>query len=368
METYTGTKAIGLRLPIIKEGDNLNDIIIDSIKKSVNNNEYIPQENDIIGITESLVARAEGRYVTVDDIVEDLKNKFPNNEKVFLYNPIFSRNRFSIILKAIARYFDNVVIIADTFDEVGNYIVHDITKVDYEDFYDEICRSENASCKFFTKEEVHPLQEFLKVNDNVIDCTLHVNKLDNYVGYMLQQAIKDELNYWTLKDICNNVSEWGLLGSNKVGEEMLKLFPDSKNQQFVENVKETLQNEFGLTNVDVMIYGDGCYKDAASGIWEFADPVVSPAYTKGLEGTPNELKLKYLADEEFKNLNGEELQKHIKERIANKNVKQGTMETQGTTPRKYTDLLGSLMDLISGSGDKGTPVVIVQNYFKNYSE
>ena len=363
-----GTSAFGLRLPIVKSTDNLHDIIMDSLVDSVNSKEYIPQENDIVGITESLVARADNRYVTVDDIVADLKIKFPNNEKIYLYNPIFSRNRFSIILKAIARYFNNVVIIADTFDEVGNYIEHEITKVDYEEFYTDICNSENASCEFFTREAIKPLKDFFKTNDNIIDCTLHFNKYDNYVGYMMQQAIRKELNYYTLKDICNNVSEWGLLGSNKVGEEMLKLFPDSKNQSFVETLKESIQQKFNLSNVDVMIYGDGCYKDAASGIWEFADPVVSPAYTKGLDGTPNELKLKYLADEEFKNLSGEELQKAIKERIANKNVVQGTMETQGTTPRKYTDLLGSLMDLISGSGDKGTPVVIVQNYFKNYSE
>lgn len=363
-----GTSAFGLRLPIITSGDNLHDIVMESIIGAVKTKEYDPKENDIIGITESLVARADKRYVTVDDIVTDLKQKFPNNNKVILYNPIYSRNRFSIILKAIARYFNNIVIIADTFDEVGNNVTHEITKVDYDKFYTEICNSENASCEFLTREEIRPLKEFFKSDDNVIDCTLHFNKYDSYVGYMLQQAIKQELNYYTLKDICNNVSEWGLLGSNKMSEEMLKLFPDKKNQILVDQLKENLQKELGLRNIDVMIYGDGCYKDAESGIWEFADPVVSPAYTKGLDGTPNELKLKYLADDEFKDLNGEELQEAIKKRIANKNVVQGTMETQGTTPRKYTDLLGSLMDLISGSGDKGTPVVIVQNYFKNYSE
>lgn len=370
MRTNIGTSAFGLRLPIIKGGDNLHDIVIDSMMAANKEGKYIPQEDDIIGITESLVARAENRYVTVDDIVNDLKNKFSNNDTVILYNPIFSRNRFSIILKAVARYFNHVIIIADTFDEVGNYITHEITKVDYCDFYTKICEKESATCEFYTREEVSPLSGFILKDNNIIDCTLHhdLAQLDNYIGYMRQLSIRGDINYWTLKEICNNVSEWGLLGSNKVGEETLKLFPDSKNQGFVNQLKEMIQHAFGLKKVDVMIYGDGCYKDASSGIWEFADPVVSPAFTEGLNGTPNELKLKYLADNEFSHLKGEELQKAIQDRITNKNVKQGTMETQGTTPRRYTDLLGSLMDLISGSGDKGTPVVIVQGYFKNYGK
>lgn len=360
-----GTSAFGLRTPIVKSGDDISKIVVNSIIKAVNEKEYNPQEDDIIGITESLVARADNRYVTIDDIVEDLKTKFPNNKKIILYNPIYSRNRFSLILTAIARYFCDVIIIADTFDEVGNYIIHDITKVDYGKFYTEVCDFECATCKIYTKEAIIPLHEFIKKGDNVLDCSLHFNELDCYVAFM--QTMKDEINYYTLKDICQNVSEWGLLGSNKVGEETLKLFPDSKNQGFVDKLKEDIQKTFNLKNVEVMIYGDGCYKDALSGIWEFADPVVSPAYTKGLEGTPNELKLKYLVDEEFKELKDDELQVAIKSRIANKNVIQGTMETHGTTPRRYIDLLGSLMDLISGSGDKGTPVVVVQNYFKNYS-
>lgn len=367
--THTGTHAFGLRIPIIKSGDNLKEIVLNAMIDAVESGEYQPKEGDIIGLTESIVARSDNRYVTIDNVVEDLRSKYPDNSRIILYNPIYSRNRFAIILRAIAKYFDNVIIIQDTFDEVGNYVEHEITKVNYYDYYEGICKEEGASCEFYTRAETSPLPEFINSHGtNVLDCTLHTNNLDNIVGYFLQESIRGGLTYYKLNEICQNVSHYGLLGSNKVDEETLKLFPDDRNQEMVEELQAMIEEEFGLNHVDVMIYGDGCYKDAASGIWEFADPVVSPAYTEGLEGSPAELKLKYLADDEFKNLDGTELTEAIRQRIKEKNVRQGTMETQGTTPRKYTDLLGSLMDLISGSGDKGTPVVIVQSYFKNYAE
>lgn len=352
--SYIGTNAFGLRIPIIKQGDNITDIVFNSIYESYKNGEYSPKENDIIGLTESIVARASGKYITIDNILDDLSVKFPNCGHVYIYNPIFSRNRFSVILRAFARHFDGITIISTDIDEVGNTINHDITKVNYFKFYKEIVESEG--CEFKWNERFNP-----KPKHSIIDCTLHTELFPYNDGW------QEGIHVTYLKDICNNISEYGLLGSNKVDEETLKLFPDSKDKHVIDNLKEFIQNKFKLSNVHVMVYGDGCYKDATSGIWEFADPVVSPIYTEGLEGTPSELKLKYLADDEFKNLTGDELTQIIKKRISSKSVQQGQMQTQGTTPRQYTNLLGSLMDLISGSGDKGTPVVIVQNYFKDYS-
>lgn len=350
MSNLLGTSAFGLRLPIVKKGDDLVDLIMSSLKRAHESGEYTPKENDIIGITESVVGRAGGRYVSVNDIVESLKKIFPNSERVYVYNPIFSRNRFSIILRGISRYFSSVCIVSDEFDEVGNYYKHNITKVNYKDLYREIVENEGAEFGWIDDKNFE-----IKESNPTINCTLHPDLWRGKSGGVY------------LNEICNDVSTWGLLGSNKMGEELLKLYPDHKDKKLVDELQWKIEKEFGLYHVDVMIYGDGCFKDAQSGIWEFADPVVSPAYTDGLIGSPSELKLKYLADDEFENLTGDELTEAIKSRIKSKNVVQGNMETQGTTPRNYTDLLGSLMDLISGSGDKGTPVVIVQDYFKNYS-
>lgn len=355
------TNAFGVKLPIIKQGDDLIDIIIENLRKDTDNCEYQIGEWDIFGLTESIVARAYGQYVTVNDVVNWLVKRFDMNMgSVVIFNPIFSRNRFSIILKAIARAFHNITFVMNDIDEVGNHIRHDITKVDYAKFYRDICDEESCGVGFLTFAEFEEISDNLK-NTPFIDCTLHPEL------FTYPWCLADFTNIVELKDICNNCSDWGLLGSNKVDEELLKLYPDGRFQTFVNELRLRICEEFGLMNVEVMIYGDGCFKDANSGIWEFADPVVSPAYTKGLEGGPAELKLKYLADGEFKNLSGKELEEAIKNRISEKNVKQGTMETQGTTPRKYVNLLGSLMDLISGSGDKGTPLVIVQNYFDNYT-
>ena len=355
-----GTQAFGVKLPIIKQGDDLIEIIVENLKKDTNDCEYQIGEWNIFGLTESIVARAYGQYVTVDDVSNWLIKHFDKNMgSVIVFNPIFSRNRFSIILRSIARAFNNIIFVMDDIDEVGNNIEHDITKVNYAQLYKDICDEESCGTGFLNFAEFEEVSHNLR-NTPIIDCTLHGEL------YEYPMCITNFPHIVSLKDICNNCSEWGLLGSNKMGEELLKLYPDSRYQTFVNELRLRICEEFGLMNVEVMIYGDGCFKDAESGIWEFADPVVSPAYTKGLEGGPAELKLKYLADDEFKDLSGKELEEAIKNRIAEKNVEQGTMETHGTTPRKYVNLLGSLMDLISGSGDKGTPLVIVQNYFDNY--
>ena len=369
--SYRGTSAFGLRLPLLKQGDDLKKIVVETLKNAKENGEYNPQEDDIIGLTESIVARTVGKYATIDDVVKSLGDRFRIYDSVYVYNPIFSRNRFSIILRAIATRFKEVVIISDPVDEVGNDVLHEITLVNYRQFYEEICKEQGATMRWIPKKEI--MSEITKIDGdvNIIDCTLHPEfdkrkNLNEFVKYIISSN-RLMLSMCGLVDICDNISQWGLLGSNKMGEDLLKLYPDKHERELIHSIQNEVKNEFGLKEVHVMIYGDGCYKDATSGIWEFADPVVSPVYTDGLEGTPAELKLKYLIDNEFGELDGDELKESITERIKNKSVKQGTMETQGTTPRRYTDLLGSLMDLMSGSGDKGTPVIIVQDYFKNYS-
>lgn len=356
-----GTKAFGLRLPIIKEGDNLVDIIYQQISKVYLKREYIPEDGDIIGITESIVARAQGNYCTIDDICEDLQNKGFTKNHCYIFNPIFSRNRFSIILKAFARYFDKITIVAKSIDEVGNLVEHPITKVNYKDFYKETVEGEQ--CEFEWIDRI----QMTGFKIQMIDCSLH--DLPETQSLKESLGIKNHLQYEhfaKLDDIMSNKCEFGLLGSNKATEISLKLFPNvASATDTINKLQRMIRSKIGV-DVNIMLYGDGAYKDP-SGIWELADPVVSPVYTDGLKGSPNELKLKYLADNDYKNLKGEELTKKIREQISHKQVQQGQMETQGTTPRKYVDLLGSLMDLISGSGDKGTPVVIVQDYFKNYS-
>lgn len=373
MSSYLGTSAFGLRIPVIKTGDDIREIIVNTLERAHLDGEYTPKEKDIIGITESVVARSLGKYVTIDDIVKNLKELFPEGGTVVLYNPIFSRNRFSIILRSFARYFKNIIMLVDDVDEVGNTAKHQITEVDYYKLYSDICASEGCTL-FFEDTCDAELIDILHDTVNIINCTLHPSLDRNYET--LEELIHNEIfksgkkvRYCELKHICNDVSLYGLLGSNKVDEETLKLFPDNRQSNSIINgIRHDLKNKFGLTDIEVMIYGDGCYKDADTGIWEFADPEVSPAFTLGLSGYPSELKLKYLADDELKDLSGLELTDAIKERIKSKKVVQGTMETQGTTPRRYVNLLGSLMDLISGSGDKGTPVVVVQDYFKNYSD
>lgn len=344
-----GVSSTGLIAPIIREGDDLAEIVIDTVLNAIDNIE----DGDVIGITESVVARAEGNYVTIDEVAEDIKKKMGNHNYITVVSPIFSRNRFAMILKAIARAAQTGVYLKLNYvDEVGNvYRCHPFTGINYDEYYKSIIEGEGKIAYIKLPNE--------SVNydfDSAIDCRLH-------------PQCGEKLGKFTLADFCTDKCDWGLLGSNKASEEKLKLFPSKEySQRLINDIQQEIELNTGKV-VEVMVYGDGCFKDPVGGIWEFADPVTSPAYTKGLEGTPNELKLKNIADEKYSNLNGQELENAIKSDIKNKdNNLKGNMVSQGTTPRRYVDLLASLMDLTSGSGDKGTPIVYVKRYFKNYSE
>jgi hypothetical protein len=331
---------------------------------------YDLNDKDIIGITESVVARANGLYLSLDDLVKEIKTKIPTGN-VVLMNPIYSRNRFSLILKAFARACDKMSIIMPNFEEVGNPKgLNPNTGVDIEEFYKKICEENNCICSIFNEQDTF-IHEIIEENENIkrkngeslfkglyiVDCSLRPEK-----------APKSAFRY-TLKDFGNDVNpNYGLLGSNKANEETLKLFPTVDAACRVCTKIQRMIKEATNKHVEVMVYGDGCFKDATSGIWEFADPDVSPFYTEGLDGSPNEIKLKAFADDKFNNLHGDMLNAAIKNEINTKaNDLVGSMNSQGTTPRKYVNLLASLMDLTSGSGDKGTPVVVVKNYFKNYA-
>ena len=350
-ENYLGTMSMGIKAPILKEGDPIIDIVVNSVLNATNNQ---LQDKDVIGITESLVARSLGEYVTINDIVNWIQIYMGFEKTITVVNPIYSRNRFAMILKAIARAAKDVIIYMPDVDEVGNVREnHPFTGLDYCKYYKQIVNDEGTFCKIIKKDG----RKLISGGDktDVIYCGLH-----DYEQY--------KNVYITLSDICNDKCDFGLLGSNKSSEEKLKLFPSSKlSQDFVEEVQKRLNDITGV-NVEVMIYGDGCFKDPIGGIWEFADPVVSPGFTKGLNGTPNEIKIKAFADDKYDNLNGDKLTDAIINEIQNKQSDlKGNMNSQGTTPRRYVDLLGSLMDLTSGSGDKGTPIVLVRNYFKNFS-
>lgn len=340
-----GVSSTGLIAPIIKEGDDLERIVIETVENAIDNIE----DGDIIGITESVVARAQGNYATVDEIAKDIKKIFNNPSSIIVYKPIYSRNRFAMILKAIARAVsNNVFIVMPEIDEVGNVLRnHPFTGLNYDEYYTKIVEDEGKHCIILKEKDEIPTNV-----SNILDCQLHKQ---NYT-----------IN---LARICEDKCEYGLYGSNKATEEKLKLFPDTlRAKMLVENIQIYFYGKYGK-KLEVMVYGDGCFKDPIGGIWEFADPVVSPAYTDGLEGTPNELKLKALADNEFSDLSGDELSGAIKQKIRNKEKDlKGQMASQGTTPRRYTDLLGSLMDLTSGSGDKATPIVYVKRYFKNFAD
>lgn len=351
-----GVSSTGLIAPIIREGDNLAEIVTETVLNAIDNIE----DRDVIGITESIVARAQGNYVTVDEVAEDIKKVIntlfkTTPETLYLLHPIYSRNRFAMILKAFARAAGKkIMIFMPPMDEVGNVLKnHPFTGLNYDEYYKSIVEDEGKECEI-----INSIQDKkFDIPAIVIDCSVHPSfkTINN----------KRLLN---LSDFCKDKCEYGLLGSNKASEEKLKLFPSKKYAE--ELVNQIQKNIIAATGkiVEVMVYGDGCFKDPVGGIWEFADPVTSPAYTKGLEGTPNELKLKNFADEKYANLNGKELEEAIKSDIQNKdNNLKGNMVSQGTTPRRYVDLLASLMDLTSGSGDKGTPIVYVKRYFDNYA-
>ena len=393
-----GVQSIGIKTPIIREGDDLKKIVVDAVldATAVYNNGYDfsndepywydIQDKDVIGITESVVARSQGNYVTINDIVEYLKS-MNITKNLILYSPIMSRNRFSMILKAFARFADKITIVFEgEYDEQGNPNVgiNQFTGVNIQEYYTNLCNQENCKIEFINNKDVDKLavvtedgEQFttrikyffnlntkrwhgVKFGETFIDCRCHPG--DNK-DFKLSDIMSQPMN-----NIFGYNSEYGLLGCNKATEEKIKLFPEpAKAQQLVEEIQREIFNKTGKT-VEVMVYGDGCFKDPVGGIWEWADPVVSPAYTKGLEGTPNEIKIKAFADDQFKNLSGDELSEAVKNQIKNKDKNLvGNMASQGTTPRRYVDLLGSLMDLTSGSGDKGTPVVLIKNYFNNYS-
>lgn len=391
-----GTVARGVRCPIIREGDDIARITADAIIEAWKDAAIIPHNKDVVAVTESVVARAQGNYATVDQIAQDVREKTGGNT-VGIAFPILSRNRFSILLKAMARGCKKIVLLLSyPSDEVGNHLVdwdkvdaagvnpysdllnldefrakfgktvHPFTGVDYIDFYSEIIRSEGCEVEMLFGNNVRVLKDY---TDAVITCDIHTRarskRLLKEAGVKTVLGMDDILN--APVDGSGYNEKYGLLGSNKATEEKVKLFPrDCSN--VAERISALLFEASGK-QIEAMVYGDGAFKDPVGKIWELADPVVSPGYTKGLEGTPNELKLKYLADNDFADLNGDALKKAIEERIKAKTSESlvGNMVSEGTTPRQLTDLIGSLCDLTSGSGDKGTPIVYIQGYFDNYT-
>ena len=389
-----GTVVRGIRTPIIKENDDLESIVVESILNAQKNNGFEFHDRDVVAITEAVVGISEGNYVTVDQVTKDIKTKFNNPEELGIVFPILSRNRFSIILKAIARSTKKLYVqLSFPSDEVGNGILDEdklensefnlgsvITEQDYErvfgdwlhpftginmiKFYRELIEAEGCKAEFILSNSV---TDILKYTKNVLSCDIHTR-------YKTKKMLEAKgAKVYGLYEIMNAPvdgsgfnEKYGMLGSNKSTEERLKLFPRT-GQKLVEGIQRRLKEATGKT-IEVMVYGDGAFKDPVGKIWELADPVVSPAYTSGLEGTPNEIKLKFVSDNKFPDLRGDELKEAIKNEIRNKAKDlKGQMVTQGTTPRRLTDLIGSLCDLTSGSGDKGTPVVFIQGYFDNLS-
>lgn len=406
MESLIGTISMGVRAPIIREGDNLAEIVTNCIL-SASEKHNIPIDNkDVIAMTESIVARSEGNYVSVDDITTSIKKHFGNDSEIVVIWPILSRNRFAMCLKGIARAAKRIVLILKyPSDEVGNCLVneenlknlkeikcideqeyrkvfgenvaHKFTGVDYVDYYKKLIQSENCEAEILFSNDVNYFIENEKVKGKTNFICADIHSREETRKSIKAYDDSEKFNVITLADVCSSPVEgsldggynpnYGLLGSNKANEERIKLFPRG-GQKLVETVQENIFERTGK-KVEVMVYGDGAFKDPVGKIWELADPVVSPAYTSGLAGRPNELKLKALADGKYANLKGEELREAITKEIEHKgNNLVGDMSSQGTTPRQLTDLIGSLCDLTSGSGDKGTPIVWVKGYFKNYAD
>ena len=395
MERKVGTVSRGIRCPIIREHDNLADIVVNSVLEAAESEGFELRDRDVISITESIVARAQGNYATIDAIAEDVKAKL-GGETIGVINPILSRNRFAICLRGIAKGAKKVVLMLGyPSDEVGNQLVsldkldeagvnpysdvltleryrelfgenkHEFTGVDYVEYYGNIVREEGAEVEIIFANNPRVILNYTK---NVLNCDIHTRVRTKRIlkenGAERVCGLDDILTASINGSGYN--SRYGLLGSNKATENTIKLFPNEC-FELVEDIQRQILEKTGK-HVEVMVYGDGAFKDPQGKIWELADPVVSPAYTEGLVGTPNELKLKYLADNDFANLSGEALKEAISKRIKEKNSNLvGDMASQGTTPRQLTDLIGSLCDLTSGSGDKGTPVVLVQGYFDNYT-
>ena len=396
MSRYVGTTSRGIRCPIFKEGDDLAKIVTESVLAASKGEGFAIKDRDVCCITESVVARTQGNYCSVDDIATDVKNKFGEGSTVGVIFPILSRNRFSILLKGIARGVKKVVLMLSyPSDEVGNALLtydqldekginpytdvlslakyrelfgrneHEFTGVDYVQFYEDLVTGEGAEVEVVFANQAKSILPYTK---KVITADIHTRKRSKRLlkenGAEIVLGLDDIMTAPVNGSGYNK--DYGLLGSNKATEDKVKLFPRDA-QGLVETIQANLLKATGK-HVEVMVYGDGAFKDPQGKIWELADPVVSPFYTKGLVGTPNELKLKYLADNQFADLKGEELKKAIEESIKTKDANlKGKMATEGTTPRQLTDLIGSLCDLTSGSGDKGTPVVYIQGYFDNYT-
>ena len=395
MERLVGTVSRGIRCPIIKQGDDLVSIVTESVLKASEAEGFNMHDKDVIAITESVVARAQGNYCTIDDIACDIKNKFQDNTIGVIF-PITSRNRFSVLLRGIARGSKKIVLMFSyPSDEVGNAFlsydelddkdinpysdiltedkyhelfgnpVHEFTGVDYIETYREIIEKENCECEIIFANQAKAI---LNYTDCVLTCDIHTRARSKRI----LKANGGKIVYGLDEIMTNSINgsgynkDYGLLGSNKASDDKVKLFPRDS-QGLVEEIQKQIFEKTGK-HVEVMVYGDGAFKDPKGKIWELADPTVSPSHTDGLNGTPNELKLKYLADNDFAALSGDELKQAISEKIkAKEGNLVGQMASEGTTPRQLTDLLGSLMDLTSGSGDKGTPVVLVQGYFDNYT-
>lgn len=396
MERRVGTISRGIRCPIIREGDNLADIIVESVLEAAKSEGFELRDRDVIAATESIVARAQGNYASVDAIAKDVKEKL-GGETIGVIFPILSRNRFSICLKGIAKGAKKVILMLSyPSDEVGNALVsldqldeaginpysdvldekryrelfgkniHPFTGVDYVEYYSEVIREAGADVEVIFANQP---QEILKYTKNVLACDIHSRERTKRIlkanGAERVYGMDDILTSPVDGSGCNE--RFGLLGSNKSTEESVKLFPRECTDLVLEVQKQILDKTG--KHVEVMVYGDGAFKDPVGKIWELADPCVSVANTEGLEGTSNELKLKYLADNDFKDLSGEALKEAISKKIKEKDDNLvGNMVSQGTTPRRLTDLIGSLCDLTSGSGDKGTPVILIQGYFDNMTD
>ena len=396
MSRMVGTVSMGLRAPIIREGDDLVEIVTQSILDAMKEDGLAPRDRDVVAMTEAIVARAQGNYASVDDIAEDVRAKL-GGETVGVIFPILSRNRFAICLRGIAKGAKKIVLMLSyPSDEVGNHLidldlldekgvnpysdvlslekyrelfgygVHRFTGVDYVEYYSELIREMGAEVEVVFANDCRKILNYTK---NVLCCDIHTRartkRLLKAAGAERVYGLDEIMNAPVNGSGCNE--KYGLLGSNKSTEDKVKLFP-RECQDLVESIQANLLKKTGK-HIEVMVYGDGAFKDPVGKIWELADPVVSPAYTAGLEGTPNELKLKYMADNDFAGLQGEELANAIKGAIEKKDGSSlvGNMAAQGTTPRRFTDLIGSLCDLTSGSGDKGSPIVYIQGYFANYT-
>ncbi len=398
MSRMIGTVSRGVRAPIIREGDNIKEIVVSSVLEAVKSENIELNDKDVVGITEAVVARSQGNYATTQNIADDIKSKF-NSDHIGVIFPILSRNRFAICLRGIAKGAKKVTLMMSyPSDEVGNHLVdldmldekgvnpwtdvlneakyrelfgylkHTFTGVDYVEYYSNLIKEEGAEPEIIFANDCRAILNYTK---NILCCDIHTRerskRLLKAAGANIVLGLDDIMT--ASVDGSGFNPDYGLLGSNKATESTVKLFPTD-----CENLANAIQKEFldkTGKNIEVLIYGDGAFKDPVGKIWELADPVVSPGFTSGLLGTPNELKLKYLADNDFADLKGDALKEAISKTIIEKDKQNqslvGQMATQGTTPRRLTDLIGSLCDLTSGSGDKGTPIILIQGYFDNYT-